>query len=109
MKKLKIKKLEKKAVETKYGIREVYNLRFENNPEKMVSSFIGNWNRGWSEGNIIEIQDSQWKKREYNGKTYWSIGAPPEARQSFSGFDELKKQVEALTERVTKLEGDNLK
>lgn len=53
---------------------------------------------------MIEVSKEQLKSREYNGKTYWTIAAPPEAR----GFQipqwvsntitDLQNRVQALEE-----------
>lgn len=80
MKTLTIKSISEKTVKTQYGDKTLYNLSFTENPEIPVSSFRGQWNKDWKEGTQIEVDDSQWQSREYNGKIYWTLKAPESAK-----------------------------
>lgn len=74
-----IAQLKTKQVQTKkYGLKEKWLITDENG--KVYESFIGKWNSGWKEGQTIEVKPENITSREYQGKIYYSIKAPPEAR-----------------------------
>lgn len=94
----KIIKLSTKTVTTQYGEKEKFLVTIEQDGKKIVAdSFCGKWNNDWREGLELEIKANQWKKREYNGKTYWSIMAPPEAKGGFVNPQEIY-QMKAMLE-----------
>lgn len=95
-----IKKLSLKQVKTKFGDKEKYLITDENG--KLYDCWIGNWNKDWKEGMEIPIKPEQIKSREWEGKTYWSIQAPPEARMG--GRVDLTPVLDALRKIWVKLD-----
>jgi hypothetical protein len=93
-----IKQLNKTTAKTKYGDKEKWLLNADDG--KTYDSFIGLWNKDWQEGQEIEVKETQITNREYNGKTYWSIQAPPEAKR---GGVDLEPVMEALRKIYAKL------
>lgn len=94
-----IEQLTKREVNTKYGEKEVWNIKFQGS-DTWVSSFIGNWNSDWKVGDEIDIENDQIQKTEKGGKTYFNIKAPESAR--FQGV--TKNDFDALESRVSTLE-----
>lgn len=95
-----IEKLDKINVDTKYGNKEKYLIKFAESPEKLIGCWVGNWNRHWEEGTEIEIEADQMETKEYNDKTYYNLKAPAEARFQGVGRDEF----DLLVGRVDELE-----
>ena len=89
-----IKKLSSKQLETKYGLKDKWIITDEN--DRMLDAFVGNWNKDWKEGQEIDVKDSQITSREYNGKTYYSIQAPPEAKKAWGAQVDLTPIMNAL-------------
>lgn len=96
----KIAKISTVKVQTQYGEKDKYLVTIEQDGKQIqADSFVGKWNNNWVLGMEFEIKKEQWKSREYNGKTYWSIMAPPEARSGFANPQELaeiKTRLEAV-------------
>jgi len=84
-----IKKLFPNTVQTKYGEKTKYDIYVDGpNGEFKFQAWQGNWNKDWNQGVMIEVpenNDSRWKVQDYQGKQYHTLGAPPEAMQSFGG------------------------
>lgn len=84
-----IKKLFTNNVNTRYGAKIKYDVYVDvNNQELKFQAWQGNWNKDWNQGVMIEIPentDPRWKKADYQGKTFFTLGAPPEAMQSYGG------------------------
>lgn len=92
----KIAKISTVQVNTQYGQKDKYLVTVEQGGKQIqADSFVGKWNHDWVLGLEIEIKPEQWKKREYNGKTYWSIMAPPEAKGNFVDMSGIKAQLES--------------
>lgn len=90
-----IRKLTSKEVSTKYGIKSKWIVTDENS--KMYNSWIGSWNKDWKEGDEISIKESQITSRDWEGKTYFTIQAPPEAKKPRGGGSiDLSPVIEAL-------------
>ena len=62
---------------------------------------MGFWNKTWSDGTRILIGDDQIQQREYNGQIYYTIKAPPEARQNFGQNNE---RLDLIEERLSSIE-----
>lgn len=66
---------------------------------------MGAWNSDWRIGKQIEISKEQIKSRQYNGKTYYTIAAPPEAKMgggvSWQAFNDLAARVAALEDSMS--------
>lgn len=113
---LTIQEIQSREVETKFGRKNKMLIRFAEKPDMLIEVWGANWNRNWCENVRVDIDDGQWSKREYQGKTYWSIKAPEGARGgvSWQEFEALKKRVETLEgalikkEEVPIVEGDPL-
>ncbi len=86
---LPIKKMFTNDITTMYGQKQKFDIYVDTaQGEFKFSAWVGNWNKAWQPGTQIEVpsgEDSRWKKREHQGKTYLTLGAPPEAMQSFGG------------------------
>ena len=95
-----IKTIKKTKVTTKYGEKDKYLITLEEK-EGYFDSWVGFWNKNWAEGMRIKAEDSQFKSREYNGQTYYTIAAPPEARQNFGQNNE---RLDLIEERLSSLE-----
>ena len=96
-----IKQLNKKQVTTKYGEKEKWNVLAEDG--KWYDAWMGKWNADWKEGDTINVPVERIKSREYNGKTYYSIEAPPEARFNGGAKVDLEPVMEALRKLYAKL------
>lgn len=97
----KIIQIERKQVTTSFGEKEKFNVTIEQDGKQIkADSFIGRWNANWAIGDEIDIKKEQWKQRDYNGRTYWSIMAPPESR---SGFGNNSQEVADLKIKVNNL------
>lgn len=68
-----------------------------------LDSFVGNWNKDWKVGSVVEVSKEQLKSREYQGKTYWTIAAPPEAK-GFQVPSWIPAAITDLQNRVAELE-----
>jgi hypothetical protein len=95
-----IDKLYKNSVNTKEGPKDIYKFTTKQKPGVYISCWVGNWNRDWAQGRMINIEKDQIKKTEKNGKTYLNLSAPAEAR--FQGVS--RQEFEALVARVDALE-----
>jgi len=101
---LTISRISKKTVQTKdYGEKEKWGVQFKEKGNTWFDSFIGKWNADWKVGTQIEVMKSQIKEREYNGKTYYTITAPPEAR-GFQLPEWVSTAIRDLQARVARLE-----
>jgi len=98
-----IKSISRKQIETKFGPKEKLGIQFVERPGVWVDSWVGAWNQNWKIGDQIEVKKDQWKSREYQGKTYWTLSAPPEAR-GFINLQPITEALERLQERVEALE-----
>jgi len=94
----KIIKLSTTKINTQYGEKDKFLITVEQDGKQIqADSFCGKWNNDWREGSEIEIKQTQWKSRDYNGKKYWSIMAPPEAKGNFVNpqeISDIKKRLE---------------
>lgn len=70
-----IKKLMIKSIDTIKGPAEKFTIIDENG--KYYSAFRNEWNYDWKEGDTLQLEDSQFVSREYNGKTYVDIKPLP--------------------------------
>jgi len=95
-----IKTLKHKMVNTQYGEKAKWLITFEESPNQLIDSFVGNWNKNWKIGTKIEIKPEQIQSRQWEGKTYYTLKAPPEAR--FGGVS--KEAFDILVERVDTIE-----
>ncbi len=66
--------LEEKTVVTKRGPARKFVVKTDDG--KTFDSFINDWNHNWVIGMPLNIEPDQWTSREYNGKLYYSVGAP---------------------------------
>ena len=102
---LTIDKLTEKEVKTQYGDKKKWVLQFREKEGVWLDSFQGNWNKDWKLNDMVEIdKETQIKTREYQGKTYFSVVAPPEARGGFQQIQVLMNSVKDLQDRVQALE-----
>lgn len=67
-----------------------------------LNAFSGNWNANWKVGDKVEIAKENIKSREYQGKTYYDLKAPAEAKGV--NLKPLTDALSALTARVDALE-----
>jgi hypothetical protein len=67
-----------------------------------VNAFVGNWNSGWKVGDKVEIAKENIKSREYQGKTYYDLKAPADAKGV--NLKPITDALAALTARVDALE-----
>ena len=113
-KELTISDLKARNIETKFGLKEKWSIRFAEKPDLWVDVWQGNWCKNWVIGARVKIEDDQWQSREYQGKPYWTIRAPEGARGgvSWNEFSALKVRVEAVEASLIKkseipiIEGD---
>ncbi len=72
---MRITYLDKKTIETKFGAKEKYTLKLQKDDgaEVFCDSWVSKWNQYWKVGDEIYPVKEQWKSREYNGKTYWTL------------------------------------
>jgi hypothetical protein len=84
-----IKKIFTNNINTMYGAKIKYDIYVDvNGQEFKFSSWQGNWNKDWTMGTMIDLpesNDSRWQKKDYNGKTYMTLKAPPEASRGYVG------------------------
>lgn len=69
-----IDSLQRREMTTIYGQRSKWIVHTTEG--FMFDSWIEKWNTNWSIGMGLEIDESQVKARDYNGKTYFNVGAP---------------------------------
>lgn len=98
-KQITITALQKKSVQTKYGIKEKMSIVASDGIT--YDSFVGDWNRQWKQGDTVSgVAES----RVYNGKTYWDLKAPPEMRsqqgQSGMAGAQIIAKLEALEKKI---------
>lgn len=103
---LTIQDIKSQTINTKFGEKEKFSIKFEENPELWVDCWRGRWNSDFTVGKQVEVDDSQWQSREYNGKTYWTIKAPESARGGFQDLQEIKKRLDIIESHLG-LSGDN--
>lgn len=107
MPKLTISELSKTKVNTKFGEKEKWLVTFAEKPDKKLDSFIGKWNSDWKIGKSYNFSNDQFVKREYKGKTYWSIKAGENKIGLMADYtkklDNLHERVEILEEGFVKL------
>jgi len=99
---LTINRIWENTIETKFGPKTRYSVEFKERPKTYISSWAAGWNQGWKTGDVIECAKEQLKEREYNGKKYYTLMAPPEAR--FNGNGVSKEEFDMLVLRVGNLE-----
>lgn len=92
---MKITQLTEKEVQTKYGLKKKWLVTVlkDDRTEFMFDSWQGNWNTNWEVGTDLNTSKEQWKSREWQGKTYWTLTTVP-----------LEAKFEALEARLAKLE-----
>ena len=109
MKKLIIKKLFRKTINTKFGEKDKYSVIFSEKPDQYFDSFVGDWNSAWRIGDVIEVADDQWQEPS-DPKYNWTIRAPKDAkfgvgRKEFNEYVAMTdKRIADLAERVSALE-----
>lgn len=100
-----IDKLTTKNVETKDGVKEKWVVQFKEKEGVWLEAWKGKWNSGWRLGVQVEIDfDTQLEKKEWKGKTYFRLSAPPEARGSFVDMKPITEAIADLQRRVSALE-----
>ncbi len=108
---LTIKTIQEKEEETQYGKKTKFYIKFEEKPDKTVSSFLGKWNSSYREQTRIDVNSPEEQKdpnkptlevKEIGERVYYNLKAPEAAR---GGFDnkELIERVDFLQERIEKL------
>jgi len=112
-----IKKLWKKEVDTKFGKKIKYLIKFQEPSvkDRLYTAWQGKWNENWKEGDKITFVPAQLKYIKYKDKqgedqVLYQIKAPLEKRFNFvlrNDFEGLRAKVSALEERIKKLENDN--
>jgi len=112
-----IKKLWKKEVDTKFGKKIKYLIKFQEPSvkDRLYTAWQGKWNENWKEGDKITFIPAQLKYIKYKDKqgedqVLYQIKAPLEKRFNFvlrNDFEGLRARVSALEERIKKLENDN--
>jgi len=112
-----IKKLWKKEVDTKFGRKIKYLIKFQEPSvkDRLYTAWQGKWNENWKEGDKITFIPAQLKYIKYKDKqgedqVLYQIKAPLEKRFNFvlrNDFEGLRARVSALEERIKKLENDN--
>ena len=89
MAQVKIEKLFVNDIVTKFGEKKKYDVYIlTQNGEFKFHVWQGQWNNTWQQGTMIDvpdITDSRWKKQDWQGKTNYTLGAPPEAMHDYSG------------------------
>jgi len=109
-----ITELQEKLIETKRGPAKKFVVKTDDG--KTFDSFVNEWNKDWSVGQALSIEPEQWTSREYNGKMYYSVGAPKrsfgnyqnhqqaapvaQAQMNESGTDAMLVLIEKLTREV---------
>ena len=112
-----IKKLWKKEVDTKFGRKIKYLIKFQEPSvkDRLYTAWQGKWNENWKEGDKITFIPAQLKYIKYKDKqgedqVLYQIKAPLDKRFNFvlrNDFEGLRARVSALEERIKKLENDN--
>lgn len=101
----KIETLYRNKINTVNGIKESLRIKLVGNPN-WLSCWAGNWNKDWAVGTEIEFTKDRVKANKgKDGKTYYNLSAPAEAR--FQGVS--RQEFEALVSRVRELEENLLK
>ena len=84
-----ITKIFNNTVNTKFGTKTKYDVYVNTDQgEFKFQAWQGNWNKDWTIGTMIDMpasEDSRWQKQDYQGKTYFTLKAPPEASQGYGG------------------------
>lgn len=71
---MRITYLDKKTITTKFGDKEKYSVTVEKDGRPFYfDSWVGKWNQNWRVGDDLNPTKEQWKSREWNGKTYWTL------------------------------------
>jgi len=101
---MKITKIGMQQVNTSYGQKQKFVVTATDGQKTVTfDSWVGNWNKNWQVGDEIEATKEQWKSRDYNGKTYWSLAAPESARYGGANPQEiqaLRKEIAAVRNLV---------
>lgn len=71
---MRITYLDKKTIQTKFGDKEKYSVTVDKDGRPFYfDSWVGKWNQNWRVGDELNPTKEQWKSREWNGKTYWTL------------------------------------
>lgn len=100
--KLKINRIWQKTVETKFGPKEKYSIEFVEKPKVYIDSWVGEWNKDWKTGDLLEFSETELRKRQYNGREYFTLMAPEAKFNAVTRneFDILVSRVEELERRL---------
>ncbi|MDI6726645.1 MAG: hypothetical protein QMD32_06740 [Smithellaceae bacterium] len=82
---------------TKYGPKTKLGLLCK---DVWYDAWAGQWNQAWREGQTIEVEI---ESRDYQGKAYFSIRTPPEARKGGGVGLDLAPVVAELKALVTEI------
>ncbi len=92
--KIVIRKLTRKPMTTKFGDTEKLLIQAEDG--QFFDSWKAAFNQSWTEGQTIEIPESQIKSREWEGETYKTIAPPPKEGFSQSQVDIIKPVLDEI-------------
>lgn len=101
---LTINRIWEKEVQTKFGDKIKYSIEFKEKPRIYIDSFVGNWNKEWKTGDVVEFSEEQLRERQYNGRKYFTLMAPPEAKLNGVTRNEFDILVSRVSEIEQKLE-----
>jgi len=108
---MRITYLDTKTVQTKIGEKQMWKVTVDKNGNNFYfDAWCGKWNENWKVGDDINPEKSQWKSREYNGKTYWTLNPPESAyKHSTNQSGNLSEINEKLDLIISLLQGEKQK
>lgn len=103
MKKVKIKEIDTKTVETKYGEKQKIDIKVPGKEgDYTLSGFANSVNRTWKVGDTVEVEI---ETREVNGKTYYNYKVPGVGKGDNSKIiQDILGRIKAIEARLEKLE-----